>query len=117
MQKFLLILTLVVAAASAQTKGGPALTGNSDNGKRLFLKNGCYQCHGQAGQGGLAGARLAQIKLAQPAFIAYVRNPAPGGMPPYRAKVMSDQELADVFAYIQTFPEPPASNSIPILNQ
>jgi mono/diheme cytochrome c family protein len=117
MQKLLLILTLVCAAASAQTKSGPALTGNSDNGKRLFLKNGCYQCHGQSGQGGLAGARLAQIKLAQPAFIAYVRNPAPGGMPPYRAKVMSDQELADVFAYIKTLPEPPEASSIPILNQ
>ena len=86
MKRLLSILTLVCAAASAQTKGGPALTGNTDNGKRLFLKNGCYQCHGQAGQGGLAGARLAQIKLAQPAFIAYVRNPAPGGMPPYRPK-------------------------------
>jgi mono/diheme cytochrome c family protein len=64
-----------------------------------------------------AAAIVAQIKLAQPAFIAYVRNPAPGGMPPYRAKVMSDQELADVFAYIKTLPEPPAASSIPILNQ
>ena len=117
MKTVLFVLALGVATAGAQTKGGPAFSGNTDNGKRLFLKNGCYQCHGQAGQGGLAGARLAQIKLAQPAFIAYVRNPAPGGMPPYRSKVMSDQELADVFAYIKTFPEPPAASSIPILNQ
>lgn len=82
-------------------------------GKRLFLKNGCYQCHGQSG---LAGARLSQIKLSQAAFTAYVRNPPPSGMPPYRAKVMSDQELADVWAYIRTSPEPPPASSIPILN-
>jgi mono/diheme cytochrome c family protein len=91
--------------------------GNADNGKRLFLKNGCYQCHGYGGQGGAAGARLAQTKLTLAAFTAYVRNPAPGGMPPYRPKIMTDQELADVFAYIKTFPEPPPLSSLPLLNQ
>jgi hypothetical protein len=30
---------------------------------------------------------------------------------------MSDQELADVWAYIKAFPEPPPASSIPILNQ
>ena len=91
--------------------------GNADTGKRLFLKNGCYQCHGYGGQGGAAGARLAQTKLTLPAFTAYVRSPAPGGMPPYRPKIMTDQELADVFTYIKTFPEPPPLSSIPLLNQ
>jgi mono/diheme cytochrome c family protein len=110
MKTISLILVLFTAHAAAQT-------GSVDNGKRLFLKNACYQCHGYAGQGGLAGARLAQTKLPLAAFTAYVRNPAPGGMPPYRAKVMSDQELADVWAYIKTFPEPPPVKSIPLLNQ
>jgi len=106
------LLALACVTATAQTKPGDA-----ENGKRLYLKNGCYQCHGQSGQGGLAGARLAQTKLAQAAFLAYVRNPAPGGMPPYRAKVMSDQELADVWTYIKTFPEPAPAKTIPLLNQ
>ena len=110
MRKLSLILAVFAASAGAQS-------GNVDNGKRLFLKNGCYQCHGYAGQGGLGGARLAQTKLPLAAFTSYVRNPAPGGMPPYRAKVMSDQELADVWAYIKTFPEPPPVKSIPLLNQ
>src|SRR5215471_17166191 len=109
MKKISLLVALLAANAAAQT-------GNVDNGKRLFLKNGCYQCHGYAGQGGLGGARLAQTKLPLAAFTAYVRNPAPGGMPPYRAKVMSDQELADVWTYIKTFPEPPPVKSIPLLN-
>lgn len=88
--------------------------GNANNGKAIFVKNGCWQCHGYAGQGGNAGARLAQTKLSQVAFTAFVRNPPAGGMPPYRAKVMSDQELADVFSYVQSFPEPP--KNIPLLN-
>ena len=91
-----------------------AQTGNVDNGKKTFLKNGCWQCHGYEGQGGLAGARLAQTKLNQTGFMSFVRNPPSGGMPPYRAKVMTDQELADVFSYVRTFPEPP--KNIPLLN-
>jgi mono/diheme cytochrome c family protein len=108
--KQLMILSLFSLAAFGQSSG------DADNGKRLFQKNGCYQCHGYAGQGGLAGARLAQTNLTVAAFTAYVRNPPPGGMPPYRAKVMSDKELADVWTYIRTFPEPPALKDVPLLN-
>lgn len=106
----MLVLTLV-AVCGAQTNSG------TDNGKRLYLRNGCYQCHGYGGQGGLGGPRLAQNKFTVAAFTAYVRNPPPSGMPPYRAQVMTDGELADVWTYIRTFPEPAPVKSIPLLNQ
>ena len=112
MYKLFALFSLAALSALAQTKEG-----DTANGKRLFERNGCYQCHGYVGQGGTAGARLAQTKLPLVAFTAYVRNPASGGMPPFRAKVMSDQELADVYAYIKTFPEPKAAKDIPLLNQ
>jgi len=112
MKTVLLLLVAVTITALAQTKPGDPV-----NGKRLFERNGCYQCHGYVGQGGVAGARLAQTRLTQVAFMAYVRNPASGGMPPYRAKVMSDQELTDVYAHIKTFPEPKPVKDIPLLNQ
>jgi mono/diheme cytochrome c family protein len=95
----------------SQTKPGDVA-----NGQRIFMRNGCYQCHGTVGQGGLAGPRLAQTKLTVAGFTAYVRNPAPGSMPPFRAKVMSDQELADVYAYVQSVPPPVAPANIPVLN-
>jgi cytochrome c1 len=38
-------------------------------------------------------------------------------MPPYRAKVMSDQELADVYAYIKSLPEPALPKDIPQLRE
>jgi mono/diheme cytochrome c family protein len=104
-------LTFFSAPASAQIKPG-----NAENGKRLFSFNGCYQCHGTVGQGGSAGARLAQTKLTLPGFLAFVRNPPPSMMPPYRAKIMPDQDLADVYAYIQTFPAPLNPSTIPLLN-
>jgi mono/diheme cytochrome c family protein len=107
-----IILAALAIASFAQTKPGDA-----ENGKRLYMRNGCYQCHGTVGQGGRAGPRLAQIKLPVSGFIAFVRNPPSSDMPQYRAKVMTDQELADVFAHIKTFPEPPPLKNIPILNQ
>jgi mono/diheme cytochrome c family protein len=110
-KKLLLILPCLAAAALAQTKPGDAA-----NGKRIFMRNGCYQCHGTVGQGGLAGARLAQTKLSLAGFTAYVRNPAPGSMPPFRTKVMSEQEVADAYAYVQSVPPPVAPANIPILN-
>jgi hypothetical protein len=43
-----------------------------------------------------------------------VRQPA-NEMPVYVEKVLSDQEVADIFAYIQSLPPPPDLKSIPIL--
>jgi len=109
--KSLLLLLILGITALAQNKAGDAA-----NGKRLFERNGCYQCHGYWGQGGNAGARLAQTRLPFPAFRAFVRNPPSGSMPSFRAKVMSDQELADVYAYIKSIPEPKPAKDIPLLN-
>ncbi len=113
MMKTLLVLLLPLAATvMAQTK-----TGDSANGKRVFMRNGCYQCHGTVGQGGLAGPRLAQTRLTPAGFTSYVRSPRPSNMPPFRKQVMTDQELADVYAYIQSVPAPVPLADIPILNE
>jgi len=109
-RKLLLILTLAVVAA-AQSKL-PA--GDAARGKELYVKYTCYACHSFDGHGG-AGARLVPMKMLLPVFTAYVR--APRQMPAYREKVMSDAELADVYAYIKSIPESPAAKNIPVLSQ
>jgi ubiquinol-cytochrome c reductase cytochrome c subunit len=117
LRHFLPITFLIIcAAADAQT---PVPAGNADNGKRLYLRNGCYACHGTVGQGAQANPlapRLAPRPIVRAAFIAYVRKPA-GTMPPYTSKVMSDAELSDVWAYLASIPPPPPLKSIPLLNQ
>ena len=105
-------LLLVAPFLSAQS---PA-SGNADNGKRLFVKLGCYTCHGYQGQGGAAGAKLAPRPIAAAALIAYVRHPA-GSMPPFTDKVASDAELTDIRAFLASVPAPPAAKDIPLLNQ
>lgn len=101
--------TTPTAQATATTPAGDA-----ENGKTLFKKNACYQCHGYEGQGGTAGPRLGPGPIPFRGFLAYVRSPR-AEMPPYTIKVMSDQELADVYAFLQTRPRPPAVGSIPLL--
>jgi hypothetical protein len=36
-------------------------------------------------------------------------------MPPYTAKIVSDQQAADIFAFLQSLPKPPAVETIPLL--
>ena len=90
-------------------------TGDPANGHKLFVRDGCYECHGYAGQGGGAGARIADIGLNPKGLIAYVRAPA-GQMPAYKEQVISDQELTDVWAYLQSLPKAKPAKDVPLLN-
>jgi mono/diheme cytochrome c family protein len=102
------------AASQSNQSSAAAPAGDAEKGKALFVKNGCYQCHNYEGHGGAAGARLAPNPLPFRAFVTYVRSPR-GDMPPYTAKVMSEQDLADVHAYLRSRPRPAAVASIPLL--
>src|SRR5579862_7783931 len=93
-------------AGQNQGKGEASPPGNSENGKKIFTKDGCYECHGREGQGAAQGAgpRIGPLQLSFEAFTKYVHQPT-GQMPPYTSKVISDQELADIYAYLQSRPK------------
>ena len=101
--------------AQAQTPAAPQ--GNADEGKKLFVSYGCYQCHGREAQGSNAtGPRLGPRPIAFTAFTRYVRRPT-GQMPPYTSKVVSDMDLANIYAFLQARPAPQAVQDIPILRE
>jgi mono/diheme cytochrome c family protein len=100
------------AAAPAQAPAAPA--GNADTGKKLYNSHGCYQCHGLEGQGGAAGPRLAARGLPWAGFSAYVRKPV-NQMPLYTPRILSDADLAHIYAFVQSRPTPPPAKSIPLL--
>jgi mono/diheme cytochrome c family protein len=99
-------------------KSEAAPTGNAETGKKIFTKDGCYECHGRQGQGAAQGAgpRIGPLQLSFEAFSKYVHQPT-GQMPPYTSKVISDQDLADIYAYLQSRPKAAPSKDIPLLNQ
>ena len=118
------VLLLASPAARAQNaaqqveKSEAVPSGNAESGKKIFTKDGCYECHGREGQGAIQGAgpRIGPPQLSFEAFTKYVHQPT-GQMPPYTSKVISDQDLADIFAYLQSRPKAASSKDIPLLNQ
>jgi mono/diheme cytochrome c family protein len=105
-------LALTAGPASAQ-QASPA--GNVANGERLYVQVGCYQCHGLAGQGALmTGPRVSRTAFSYQGFLARLRHPV-NQMPPYEAAILSDQDAADLYAYLQQMPAPRDPGSIPLL--
>jgi mono/diheme cytochrome c family protein len=98
------------------TASADELKGNSENGKKLFVAYGCYECHGRQGAGAGTGPRIGPPVITLAAVLRYVRAPT-GQMPPYTAKVVPDQDLADIYAYLKSFPPPQPARDIPILDQ
>src|SRR6267142_1533167 len=51
------LIFLAIPGARAQSNTAPneksdaAPSGNKENGKKLFLSDGCFECHGKEGQG------------------------------------------------------------------
>lgn len=103
-----------VMAAALVSSG--AFAGNPIEGQRLFLADGCYQCHGTTGAGGgIAGPRLAPNPLPLEGVKAKLRT-ASGRMPVYTVAVISDAQIADIVAYLQSVPSGKAAKDIPLLN-
>jgi ubiquinol-cytochrome c reductase cytochrome c subunit len=115
----IVVVALFMAGAQARPGARPAAAdprGDAENGKKLFTSSGCYECHGRQAQGSrYSGPRLGPDPIALPAFRAYVRAPK-GQMPPYTGKVLTDAELADIHAFLESLPAPPAAKTIPLLN-
>jgi ubiquinol-cytochrome c reductase cytochrome c subunit len=106
MALFLSAASAKPAGAQQEAKGPEAPAGNAENGKKLFARDGCYQCHGREAQGStMGGPRIGPDPIPFDALLRYVRKPT-GEMPPYTAKVISDQELADVYAFLQSRARP-----------
>jgi mono/diheme cytochrome c family protein len=94
------------------------LTGNAQNGSRIFSSDGCYECHGGVGQGAqqTAAPRIGPPALTIDAFARYIHAPT-GNMPPYTTKVVSDQNVADIYAFLRTVPAAAQAKDIPLLDQ
>jgi ubiquinol-cytochrome c reductase cytochrome c subunit len=118
MNRFLLVALVILAgmvsnAQAPQPPANPASAGSVDAGKKLYVSIGCYQCHGYEAQGSSAtGPRLGPRSMPFASFSRYVRQPT-GQMPPYTAKVLSDADLANIYAFVRSRPEP--AKDIPLL--
>jgi mono/diheme cytochrome c family protein len=106
------------AAALTMAQAQDAPPGDAANGKRVFLADGCFTCHGRVGQGGAYNGpapRLAQTALPFDGFKGQIRNPV-NDMPAYSDANLSDKDIADIYAFVRSLPGPRSAKDIAILN-
>jgi mono/diheme cytochrome c family protein len=113
---------LTVATLSAGTFAVPqaqdVVRDDAAKGKRIYLAVGCFTCHGRSGQGGAytgPAPILARTALPFDGFKALIRVPS-NNMPAYSDALLSDQDIANVYAFLQSLPGPQSPNDISILN-
>jgi mono/diheme cytochrome c family protein len=107
---------VLAAMAVCVMIASPVFAADAERGKTLFThKYGCFQCHGTVGQGGNAGPKLAPDPMPFEALSNFVRTTS-RQMPPYREAVLPNEDLADIYAYLQSLPAVPDYKKIPLLN-
>jgi mono/diheme cytochrome c family protein len=113
------VVLAALAAGAVVLAHGSAFAADAKKGKDAFMTYGCWQCHGTEGQGSSitsGGKVLAPDPMPLETFVAFVRS-SDRTMPPYSEKVLSNEALADMHAYLVSIPKTKDYKSIPLLNQ
>lgn len=93
----MIMLGMVTSVASADV-------GDAARGKALWEAKLCKNCHGANGEGAFAGPRAGD-GLSPDQWLNQVRSPR-ANMPAFNDVQVSNQEVADMWTYIQTLPKP-----------
>src|SRR6187401_2075622 len=112
-------IALAALAAGVLLGDGSAFAADAAKGKAAFMKYGCWQCHGTQGQGSAstsAGKVLAPDPLPYDTFAAFVRS-TNRAMPPYSEKILPNEDLGDIHAYLASIPKSKDPKTIPLLIQ
>lgn len=112
------LVALAVGGLAQAARAQDAPPGDAAAGKQLFLADGCFLCHGRAGEGGAMNGPapiLAKTEMPFDGFKGQLRQPI-NDMPAYSEKVMSDKQIADIYAFVQSLPGRRPLKDVPLLN-
>jgi mono/diheme cytochrome c family protein len=118
MRGLTVIAALAALSAASAAVAAEAPSAQVRRGQAIYDRIGCWACHGYSGQGGsgpMSGPRLSRPDLSVAALTAIARHPF-RLMPPYGPGVVSDAELADISAFLQSRPAPRPASAIPLLS-
>src|SRR4051812_35268287 len=118
MSKAVWIGALSVLALTATALAQDAPKGDAANGRKVFVAVGCYYCHGRSGQGGAMNypaPALAKTEVPFEGFKGVLRQSL-RDMPAYVEAVLPDQDVADIYAFLQSLPGRRPAKDIAILN-
>lgn len=75
--------------------------GSAEDGKRWYMMHNCYSCHGLNGDDG-QGPVIDTSKMSYRRFNSVVRNARSPIMPLFPEDKLSDQDIADMYAWLKT---------------
>lgn len=75
--------------------------GNAADGERWYSMHSCYACHGYEGDDGGA-PQINNPEMSFRHFKQMVRNAGSPIMPKYPEDKISDQDVADIYAWLKT---------------
>ena len=111
---YVFLLACLCAGFSCSTLAQTNSAADIEKGRVTYMQNGCWQCHGFVGQGGVAGLKLAPDPKPVEFYEVFVRH-SNGPMPPYSEKILSKADLTSIYTYLKSIPKGPDYKTIPLL--
>lgn len=99
--------TTTMSAQSSSASAASSAAGNVAAGRALFVSNGCIACHGDNAEGKI-GPKIAGTGLSFAEVLHQVRQPR-GQMPPFSAQQVSDAQVQQIYAYLESLGPPTAT--------
>jgi mono/diheme cytochrome c family protein len=112
------LMAVALSVGGLAARAQDALPGDAVEGKRLYLAVGCFLCHGRAGQGGAMNGPapiLAKTEMPFDGFKGQLRQPV-NDMPAYSETLMTNKQIADIYAFVQSLPGPRPTKDMTIFN-
>ncbi len=78
--------------------------GRPDRGAWLVVVKGCAACHGTAAEGNVVGPALVGTRLSYQTVLQETRTPHHPKMPPFTPSDLSNADVADIYAFLQSKP-------------
>jgi mono/diheme cytochrome c family protein len=122
MMKIRPLLTLAAtftALGCGSTPSQSPPTGDAAKGKQTYLNAQCYACHGRFGEGGrfvYPAPPLVSLDLPAEALQAFLRA-APRDMPSYAPTILTNDDIANIAAFLRSLPGQRDPKDFPLLNQ
>ncbi len=90
----LLMLTILMVSGCSTPMG------NAEDGKRWYSMHNCFACHGPNGNDG-KGPVVNNLEMSYWKFERIIRDAKSPIMPKYPEEKISDQDVADLYAFLK----------------
>jgi mono/diheme cytochrome c family protein len=109
----------LIALGCGSTLSQIATTGDAAKGKQEYLEHDCYACHGRVGEGGsfmYSAPPLAGLNMPAVALQGFLRA-APNDMPSFAPTTLTNDDIANIAAFLRSLPGRSDPKDFALLNQ